>query len=116
MSMFHKLASVLEAAADVIENAPVAPTEQKVAAAPAPAQKTIAELYEAAVGSELDADLAQKIASDETLRREFEKLAYRAAKPEALGSPADIDQPEIPRTRYERAKAAEDQLLRWIVS
>jgi hypothetical protein len=124
MSLLSKVATVLEATADhldeqmklalVVASTPV-PVQEKVAAKSGDAH--IAELFQAVTGNAPDEELLSKLSSDEKLRDAFLKVAEHAAGAESLGGPGDrTDQPAEPKTAEERIKASEDRFGDWILN
>lgn len=115
MSVFQKIAAVLEATAAELEKAPEVPAvkqaEAQVAAPAAPALPSpvekLAARYREVVGEELPVEVAQKFASvDGALLEVLDKVAAPSS-PAPLGSPEEDNEDENPRaSKHARLDAA----------
>lgn len=117
MADLNKLAAVLEAAADYVDE-----NESKKTAAVETARKTrldkIASAHLAANGEELSDIDRQKLAKadDATLDYIESQLVKQAGTIDSLGSGASPEPDSIPKTAKEAADAADDRFLSWITS
>lgn len=105
MDRLMKIATALDALADVQDSAP------KVAETVDP---LVAKL-EARLGGPVDADTRHKLASDETYRRTVETLTAQPEAPRSLGGPSEKSAASAPVSKADRMRAAEEQFAAMVM-
>jgi hypothetical protein len=113
----EKLASVLEAVADYIDETESSKLAEDRAARDARISK-LAENYEASTGEILPDALKSKLAAldPNSLDHLLKVAKNNNESPVALGRPADLSDSPAPRTVKEAADHSEKRFLDWIVN
>lgn len=112
MSVYIEFADLLDKLALEVESQPVAappatPVVKTAAANAAPSKAMkLAELVQSTTGEEMPSDVAERIASDETLLEHVTKLAESGARPNSLGDAVTREGTAAPTTQREKTAAA----------
>jgi len=115
MTFLHKLALVLEAAADELDAKPtITPVanNEKVAEV---VEVDFKSIFKTVTGKEPSNDMLEKISSDPELKETFQKMADNLNAAESLGEPSEKHDGSEPQTKAEKLKVAEERFKSWIL-